>query len=319
LGFHLGIERNATGAAITGFARPMGLALRADGGICVADMSTHAVFILSPALDAFRTLDRETGWSAPIRIEQGACERAPDRPPAFFNGPHSIDFAPDGGFCVTCYYDPALHFFAPDGSHRSTLSRLSPQLPLAGPATATYDQGGMLLVTEYRLGLVIELDPGGDVSRLLGDRPAEGGVKLERPHMARRLADGNVLVADTWNHRLVIVGDDGRALRWWGLPHSGGSPGWHSGSDPARPGDIAGALQAPVSIDLSPDGNSILVADWGNHRLQQIPLKADGPIVALSPGLKSPYDARYFDGRLLIADSHNGRVLVTAQPGQSSR
>lgn len=320
MNLELSLERHGATIAITGFGRPMGVALGPDGWLHVCDMSLHAVFAISPELDRFRFLNGTDGWSAERRIGHGRRAPAGDAAPALFNGPHSIDYAPDRGFCVTCYYEPALHFFAADGGLRSTLRQLSPGLPLEGPATSIYERDGLLLVTEYRLGLVAMLDAGGRLAGLIGDRGGSGGLKLERPHMARRLPDGTILVADTWNHRLVVVGGQGEQLGWWGLERGGtGRPGWHATLTPAVPGEIEGALNAPVSIDIRSDGGAVLVADWGNHRLQQIALDGGADAEAIDLGLKSPYDARYLGRSLLVADSHNHRVLIADRPGQTAR
>jgi DNA-binding beta-propeller fold protein YncE len=320
LDIELGVELGGSAIAITGFGRPMGVAVGPDAWFYVCDMSLHTVFAVSPELDRFRWLSAADGWSPEKKTRTGTRAPAADATSGFFNGPHSIDFALDGGFCVTCYYEPGLHFFAADGAFRSTLRQLSTRLSLQGPATSMYGSDGALLVTEYRLGLVAVLDAGGKLATIIGDRADNGGLRLERPHMARRLADGTILVADTWNHRLVVADNHGEQVRWWGLELSGaGQPGWHAGPGRAAPGPMPGALNGPVSLDLRPDGGGILVADWGNHRLQQIPLPGDESVEVIDLGLKSPYDARYFDRSLLVADSHNHRVLIADRPGQATR
>jgi hypothetical protein len=311
----LAVARTGSAAVMSGFGRPFGLAVGPDAWFYVCDMSLHAVFRLSPELDRFSRLGEAGGWSAPRETASGTLGTPPDAKPGMLNGPHSIDFAPDGSFCVTCYYEPALHFFGAAGNHRSTLRRLSPELLLEGPATGLYDPAGQLLVTEYRLGLVITLGADGRPLGVVGDRNVAGAVRLERPHMAVRLAEDDILIADTWNHRLVVADSAGIQQRWWGLPQSGDArPGWYTHFEAARPDSMPGALNAPVSVDLDAGGKTVLVSDWGNNRLQIIPLAGDEAPRVIDLGLKSPYDARRLDGRLLVADTHNHRVLISGAP-----
>lgn len=309
-GAPLAVDRTANGTAITGFGRPMGLHVAADGWLHVCDMSLNAVFRLSPVLDTYSLLLEGGGWSEPRATVEGSTLTLPERVPGMLNGPHSIDFSADGGFCITCYYGKSLHFFDREGAPLGTLGQLSPDLVLEGPATGVYDRSGHLLVTEYTLGRVIVLDEARKLAHLIGVGQAAGDVRLERPHMAQRLDDGSILVADTWNHRLAVADEKGRLRRWWGLAADGRS-GWRETAEPAEAGGQPGALNAPVSLDITTDRQSVLVADWGNHRLQVLPLAGEAAPIVLDLGLKSPYDARYLDARIVVADTHNHRVLVT--------
>lgn len=308
-GAALAVERYASGTVITGFGRPMGLSAGPDGWLYVCDMSLHAVFRLSAGFDAYSILLEAGGWSEPRATLAGHTETLPERVPGTLNGPHSIDFSPKGGFCITCYYGKSLHFFDRDARPTKTLRQLASDVVLDGPATAVHDGSGQLLVTEYALGRVIVLDAGGSVVTVIGGGEGPDSARFERPHMARRLTDGSILVADTWNHRLAITDETGLLRRWWGLVD--GRAEWREGSAVAHPGAQIGALNAPVSLDVTSDGQSVLVADWGNHRLQLLPLAEGSAPIALDLGLKSPYDARCLDAMIVVADTHNHRVLVT--------
>ena len=111
---------------------------------------------------------------------------------------------------------------------------------------------------------------------------------FDRLHMAMPLADGYLLVADTWNNRLQRVSPKGEAMVW---PVSGTE------------------IPCPVAVDE--DGNGrILVTAWGSSRL--LLFGKDGRRLELGeiPDLNKPYDARFYRDGFVVADSHNGRVLV---------
>ncbi|MCE9533722.1 MAG: redoxin domain-containing protein [Planctomycetes bacterium] len=117
-----------------------------------------------------------------------------------------------------------------------------------------------------------------------------------------------VFVADSTHHRIVILGEDGKKIDIAGT----GIPGKTSGAFEKAQFDD------PQGMALSPDGNTLYVADRRNHLLRSLDLKArtvkilagtgeqdrgdrgeGGP--ALERGLNSPW-ALHLDGdRLFIA------------------
>lgn len=294
---------------ITGFGRPMGVSVGPDRWIYVCDMDLHAVFRLSPGLDLVCQLGAE-GWSQPRQVHDVHLPPPSPVAPSLFNGPHALAFSADGGFCVTAYYEQALHFHGPDGRRISTRQQLSPAVRLEGPATAMQGHGGELLVSEYRLGMLFILNAALDVVQTIGGRRNTGEPTFDRLHMARRLADGTILVADTWNERLVQISPNRAFLRWWGATGPAGASGWHA---PSRKRAVGATRRhhLPVAIDIAGDGATVLVTDWAHHRLLQISLHSGQHSVVEGLDLKSPYDARYLGGGLVVADSHNHRVLIT--------
>jgi hypothetical protein len=65
---------------------------------------------------------------------------------------------------------------------------------------------GLLLVTDSSLGLVLEVDWEGNVQRVIGDCDR---TRLRDPHSAQAIDDRGILVADTGNHRIIIVSGNG--------------------------------------------------------------------------------------------------------------
>jgi hypothetical protein len=193
------------GVELTGFGRPFGLGEDASGRLHVTDMDRHTLIRFDVSLQSHETLGG----------------------PGTFNGPHSVDFAGDGRLFITCYYTPAIYVADDRGTTR---------LPavLTGPASAFLDACGRLLVSEYSQNSVMVFDTDG--------RPMftfDG--TFDRPHMARALDDGDVIVADTWRNRLQRFDRDGKPVD-----------------------DQVAMVSSPVAIDPDVD-RGWLVTAWGDN------------------------------------------------------
>ena len=236
---------------LTGFGRPFGLGIDRLGRLHVTDMDRHTVTRFTPQLDVDEVFTAPGVW----------------------NGPHSIDFSADGRAFVTCYYTPGIYVI---GDPRP----IAEGPALTGPASAFFNAAEQLLVAEYSQNAVFVLESDGRKAFAF-----EGS--FDRPHMARALADGRVIVADTWNNRLQMFNEDGAVID-----------------------DAIASVSRPVAIDV--DANrGWLVTAWGDNSV--VCFDGNGKYQGRldSPALDRPYDARWLDGdRVAIADSHHGRVLV---------
>lgn len=142
------------------------------------------------------------------------------------------------------------------------------------------------------------------------------------------------VVSAVYSHGRLIATDDKnhRVLIWHKLPTSSGvSADLVLGqadftSITANRGGVVngGALNSPLGV--ASDGTRLIVSDSGNHRLliwstfptasgqaadlvlgQSDLTATDGPGAA---GLNLPYQPRLFDGKLVLADTENNRVLI---------
>lgn len=172
---------------------------------------------------------------------------------------------------------------------------------------ATYLPGGTVLVVDSAQGKVLEIDPktsqpvwsfGG------GDR----NKQLRGPRGATRLSNGNTLIADTGNHRVMVVTPQGEIV--WSYGEYG------------KAGCAHGSLFKPQGAFRGKNGNT-LIADSGNHRVVEV--NEAGEVVwqygnhvnRLGGGqgsganqLSDPSMAlRLDEGPVLIADTGNQRVL----------
>lgn len=310
---------------LSGFGRPFGLGQNAEGRILVADMDVHGICRLPGDSSTFEWLTTDEGWSAPQPVEHGQAERQQKKwPTRRFNGPHSIIVAEDGTHYVVTYYSPGLHIFPATGTAGQVFGSgaasgdgsAAKNPRLIGPATGQPDGQGRILLTEYGAHSVALYGSKGDFIGAIGGgktgfsptlkHPAGTGPgQFDRPHMCRVLPDGHLVVADTWNHRLQRFTADGE---WRGVLGDGKN-GWRrqevSFGESVRPG----GFHAPVAIGVAEDSRFV-VTDWGNNRLQWFDV--DGNLLGIEDdlGLDRPYDAQVLGGRLFVANSHHGEVIV---------
>lgn len=243
------------GVELTGFGRPFGLGEDASGRLHVTDMDRHTLIRFDRSLHGHETV---VG-------------------PGTFNGPHSVELAGDGRLFVTCYYTPAIYLVR-DGV------AMKLQTTLTGPASAFLDETGHLLVAEYAQNAVLALETDGRLAF------AFDGM-FDRPHMARSLAGGEVIVADTWKNRLQRFDSGGKLLD-----------------------DQVATVACPVAIDSDTE-RGWLVTAWGDNCVLRFDQRGRCTGRLEAPSLDKPYDARWLsDDRVAVADSHHARVLVLQSP-----
>jgi len=311
----LGLTNEQGQIEITGFGRPFGLKVLRDGKTYVTDMDLHTIFEITPDFTAYRVLADRNGWSRPQEFSPKPQKRANSLSPRQFNGPHSCAVSKNGKFCITTYYSPALHLLNQDAKLESVVDTLGIDTKLTGPATATYTTNGSLLITEYHQNVVFHWHPTSNlVTSILG--PGDGPSSLNRPHMARQLPNGDIIIADTWNHRLVRTSTNGRLKSWWGVSADSGTCAdrWQTNMNYGVATHHAHGLHAPVAIDIHASTGQLLVTDWGNNRLRL--LDSEGQLISgvETLGLNKPYDACFWKNGYAIADSHNGRLLFIVSP-----
>jgi hypothetical protein len=114
-----------------------------------------------------------------------------------------------------------------------------------------------LLVADPFRHVVVEVNRQGNIVWHFGlaDQPARSSARLANPTAALHLADGRRLVADTRNHRIVDIPQDGNA----------------------RSIDLGGECLTEPGYANRLDCGSYLVCDTGNRRV--IEIEADGRIV----------------------------------------
>ncbi len=124
--------------------------------------------------------------------------------------------------------------------------------------------------------------------------------------------DGLIYVADTWNHRIVVLSPDGDQIREFG----GNAD---TGDDPAMVDSDPGLFFGPRGVAVS--GDEIYVTDTGNERVQVFGVDGafnrtfggfgSGPGQLIEP-VGIALDA---DGLVYVADSGNARISIFTPAG----
>jgi hypothetical protein len=193
----------------------------ASGDLVLADKTNCRVLVLSPHSHI------------PLLVlgKPGACVH---RPPTDFAYPDSAFPALGGGIVVT-ELNPAWVDIL---SASDTLLHQIRVPALSEPVDANeYAKGKLIATSHSHPGVVEEFDTSGKVSWSYG--PSSGVGELNRPTLAQVLPDGNVLVADSGNDRVVVIDPQTNTIIWQ-YGHI------------ERPGRAAGYLHTPDTAVLVP-------------------------------------------------------------------
>jgi len=165
--------------------------------------------------------------------------------------------------------------------------------PLNEPWGIAVDKQGMVYVADTWNHRIVKMDPQLRTIATWGypTKPsgADSLLSLYGPRALALDADGNLLVTDTGNNRVVKFSPDGRPLGSFGSLGSG-----------------PGQLQEPVGIAVAPDG-SIYVADAWNGRVDVF----DAGLHFLRSLPVRGWESRDIEDKPYLALLPNGDILVT--------
>jgi len=206
---------------------------------------------------------------------------------------------------------------------------------LSDPRGLAVDDRGRLAVADVGLDRVVFFD---DEGRYLEESPAE---PMDRPESIAWAPADVMVVADTWNHRLLLFrpGDEGVSVMpapeggWFGprgvaVASDGAIAVTDTGNkrvvlyEPDRAtdfsirllggdGDEPGRFSEPVGLAWL-DADRLLVCDTGNHRLQI--LDRTGAVVEVID-LEDAWQDFYSRPQVAVLD--DGRILVSDTPSAS--
>jgi DNA-binding beta-propeller fold protein YncE len=188
------------------------------------------------------------------------------------------------------------------------------------PVGIAVGRDGAIAVMDSGNARVERFDPDGEYA---GTWESRNGVDLLRtdtgfgPTGMATGPDGNYYLADTWNHRILVVDPGGFVVREIGGPAGAMAD---IGDDPARVADDPGQFFGPRAIAVTRD--AIYVSDTGNERIQVF--EPDGTFRTAFGGYGTGRDnliepvglAVGPDGDLYVADSGNQRVQVFSPRGR---
>jgi sugar lactone lactonase YvrE len=197
----------------------------------------------------------------------------------------------------------------------------APSPALVQPSGLAVEADGSLLITDIGAHRLFRLSPSGKLTvfagtgegGFLGDEKPAAGARLHAPHDVALAADGAILVADTYNHRVRRIERSGiiRTI-------AGGVGGKYAGDGGLA---IKASLNNPQGIAVGPDG-ALYIADTYNHVVRRVDAKGiittfagtepglagdGGPAVKAQLSLPTSV-AVASDGTVYISEAGNNRI-----------
>lgn len=177
----------------------------------------------------------------------------------------------------------------------------SPENRLVNPVRATANGLNHIMIVDQGRHRLIEVNKGSDILMQYGqsDTAGIGDGMLNMPSDAQRLVNGNILITDTGNHRVIEL-EDWKIVWQYGNPENLESGGY--GSDP-------GFLSYPQSALRLDNGNTLIV-DAGNMRVFEV--NADKEIVWEHHTNEGP-EEQQMDSPFRAAKTYNGMVMILSE------
>jgi uncharacterized protein (TIGR03437 family) len=317
------------GSTSTALSGPIAVAVDLAGAIYVADSG----FVVRTYTAAGRWMDFAGNGAPGFGGDGGPATRA------MLAGAHDLLAGVTGLYIAdgsrVRFVDSAgvIHTFAGDGyannvgdAHAATSANLHQ------PAAVALDPGANLFIADPGTERVREVLPSGNITTLAGNGTAGAGSEevsastspLNFPMGVAVDPAGNILIADTYNHRVRLVTADRKIRTIAGTGSSG------SGGDGGSP--LATALRGPRAV-CADRAASVYIVDTSNHRVLRVP---PGGVVQTVAGNGSPGDsgdggpaqlaqlnqpsACALDsyGNLYIADTLNNQIRKVSAAGTIS-
>lgn len=245
---------------------PRSVAVGPDGNRVIADTGNHRIVIIDPA----GNFVREFGGFCNLNEGEASGCRVPDG-----QGPAALG---DG------------QFYEPWG--------------------VAVDQAGAIYVADTWNGRIQVLDPEGNLLRKWGAFSSTDGQlgdanALFGPRSVAVDPNGNVLITDTGNKRIIQYTPDGQLINQIG----GG-------------GVIGGHFEEPVGVAVDPNNGNVYVADTWNQRIQKLSPNLEFLAEYPVPGWESqslyhkPYVAVAPNGDVYASDPEYVRVYVYSSTGE---
>ncbi|MBN1230401.1 MAG: TIGR03663 family protein [Anaerolineales bacterium] len=177
-------------------------------------------------------------------------------------------------------------------------------LELSAPRDIEIDANGNLLICDSRNNRITRILPEGTLLQIIGVDDAHPEKNLLEPWGIAVNKDGEIFVADTWNHRVVKFDGNGLFITSWGGFGQDGSPYSFWG-----PRDIA--VDSDGRVYVSDTGNKrILVFSNGGDFIAQIGDEGSGPGQFEEPvGVSIDPNS----GNVYVADTWNARVQIFSE------
>jgi uncharacterized protein (TIGR03437 family) len=307
-------------AILTGLSFPYGLAVDSAGDILVADSGHHLVLRVTPTGE----------WT--IVAGTGVGRFGGDGGPAteaFLSSPSDVAVDGTGAIYIADTRNDRIRKVVRQGTEVLISTE---QGGLSGPRGVWVDAAGALYIADTGSAMVRKWGAGtlrtvAGIGRSGGDGGPATSASLYSPRNVITDASGNVLIADTANHKVRKVSPDDAiaTLAGSGLPGVAGD---------GRPAQSA-QLNSPAGLAADASSGYVYVGDTGNARLRRIAPSGDiATVIGLFGGGGAgdgggPSSAQVRDinaaaldaaGNVYIADTGNHRIRrISADLGTIER
>jgi poly(3-hydroxybutyrate) depolymerase/sugar lactone lactonase YvrE len=236
-------------------------------------------------------------------------------PGGSFNSPFGMTLDREGNLFVADTYNGRVQKIAADG----TISTVVGRSELSLPSAVAVDSQGNLFIADSGGHRIRKVSPDGSITTVAGtgaagfsgDHAAATAAQLNAPRGLAVDRQGNLFIADSYNHRVRRLATDGSISTVAGV----GTPGFAGDKGTAT----AAPLDFPTGVAVDRQGN-LFVADSLNHRVRRV--GADGIITTViggEPGggggsapiipLRYPSSVAVDQaGNILVADPFHHRV-----------
>lgn len=293
---------------IMGFRRPFNIQQYNSDTLLISDMDLHCICKLDLQSNVYCWNHGSAGWSDPSFISSISGKAPVFKTKKIFDGPHSTLVTKGGSIAVLCYYSKSIYLLKDDCEAELAVSN-----NLLGPASMSTTPKGDIAVTDYgnnsislftqkfnflgQIGLddFTELRYFSSTFKQLPSTTKLGG--FDRPHMTDFLSNGHLVVADTWNNRIKIYGNTIDEI----ISHD---PNY------IRQKIKCINISTPVSVHVDENDN-MLVCSWEKSDIFLIDRHYNLRKLTHGFHIKKPYDALLLADKIVIADSHNGRLIIS--------
>ena len=257
------------------FFNPHGIAVDSSDHVYIADRYNHTIRKYDPATGTVITLAGKAGQS-------GSTEGIGSS--ARFNEPWGLCATPGGVLYVADTKNNKIRRVLPDGTvstvagsgNFGSSNGPAPAATFGNPTGIEMDAAGNLYVADHLTHIIRKISPNGIVSTLAGVPYIPGDVdgpgttaQFWRPYGLTLDHQGNIIVADEWNHKIRRITQAGQVTTIAG----------NSQPDLVNGAAITASFNYPWDIAVDITGN-IYVADGYNHVIRVI--APDGTVSTLA-------------------------------------
>jgi len=262
------------------FARPMGVALDAEGRFYVADTGNSRVEVYGV-----------TGGS-PKLVAASLAPPTLDKP-LTMDEPAGVAVGPKGRVYVSDSGRDRVQVFSPEGELLATMGKKGTGPgELSNPRGVAVDDGGFVYVADSGNKRVVVYDPSGNFDRTMGDGASDPDKALRSPVAVALDKRGNLLVVDDSSDRVYGYDRKGALVMLYDKDAAG------------KPG-----LKDPSGIAVDAAGN-VYVADMGKASVVMLD-KDLKPVMEISSGLEKPSGVAVSAmGEVFVADYGSSQVVV---------